>query len=326
MIEPWRRIGMSVNKRERLLRYLKEGRTGDYVPAAFFLHFGDENRQGEPAINIHKEFFAFTGMDFVKIQFELKFPQLKIEASDDFERLQELPLEQYRSQLEVVKGLVNGLKSDALVVLTLYSPFMILGQMAGQRVVIGHLEKDPEAVFKALETITNSLVEFVRECSRLGLDGFYHSTQGGEANRLNDPALFTRWVRPTDIRLMREIDSAFEFNILHICDYHQEYGGYSDLKSFAEYPGTVVNAPAKVDNKTVAPAEIAQFFGRPFMGGMDRLGLLSYGTEDEVRSAAREALMQLPPNAILAADCTVPGTTPWTNLRAAIDEAHHFAG
>jgi hypothetical protein len=31
-----------------------------------------------------------------------------------------------------------------------------------------------------------------------------------------------------------------------------------------------------------------------------------------------------PDRFILAADCTVPGDTPWENLRAAIEEAHHF--
>jgi hypothetical protein len=57
---------------------------------------------------------------------------------------------------------------------------------------------------------------------------------------------------------------------------------------------------------------------------MDRKGALATGTEEQVRQAARQALLDAPERLILGADCTVPGGTPWVNLRAAIDEAHHW--
>jgi len=53
----------------------------------------------------------------------------------------------------------------------------------------------------------------------LGVDGFYASTQGGEAGTFRDPRLFGRYVTPYDLRLMKEIDETCRFNILHVCDY-----------------------------------------------------------------------------------------------------------
>ena len=311
-----------MNKREALLRYLEVGQVGEYVPAAFFLHFGDDYRSGSAAIKRHQEFFTFTDMDFVKIQFELGFPRVEVSTSADFEQIPGLPLESYEPQLEVVKGLVEALKAEALVVLTLYSPFMIAGQMVGEQTVIDHLALSPEQVFKGLEIITDSLLAFVRECARIGIDGFYHSTQGGEAHRFKDPETFLKWVKPTDHRLMNEINEVCPFNILHICDYHQGYGGYADLNPFLDYPGTVVNVSTEIGDKSVAPAELSRLFGRSYMGGMDRKGLLATGSEEEVRAEARRVLTHAPPKFILGADCTVPGDTPWGNLRAAIDEAH----
>lgn len=313
---------MAVNKREGLQRYIEGDSESGYTPAAFFLHFGEEYKCGASAINRHREFFEFTGMDFVKIQFELPFPRREIETCSDYLHLPSLPLEYYRPQLEVVKGLVNALKSEAFVVQTLYSPFMIAGQMVGQKTLIEHLELDPEPVFKGLEAITESLIEFVRECRKIGLDGFYHSTQGGEAQRFKDPDIFAKWIKPIDLRVMNEIDLEFPFNILHICDYHQEYGNYADLKPFLDYPGAVVNVSTEIDGKSLSPSEIVSFFNRPYLGGLNRLGALAKGTVEEARAAAETVLADAPPKFILGADCTVPANTPWENLRAAVDAAH----
>lgn len=212
-----------------------------------------------------------------------------------------------------------------MVVLTLYSPFMIAGQMVGHPTLIEHLELDPEPVFKGLEAVTDSLVQFVRECKRIGLDGFYHSTQGGELHRFKDPEIFLKWVKPTDLRLMNEINLEFPFNILHICDYHREYGGYNDVSLFKEYPGTVVNVSTEIGDNSFSPADLSAKFGRPYMGGLNRLGVLSQGTEAEARACAKEVLAKAPPKFILGADCTVPANTPWENLRGAIEEAHQGA-
>lgn len=312
-----------MNKRENLLRYLESDRPGDYVPAAFFLHFGSEYRHGPAAVQKHREFFEFTGMDFVKIQFELDWPKVETSSPSDFARIPPIPIEFFAPQLEVVKGLVDGLKKDALVVLTLYSPLMIAGNLVGPQVLIRYLEEDPAHTFKGLETVTDSLIAFVHECRKLGLDGFYHSTQGGEKHRFSTPEIFRKWVKPTDHRVMNDIAEMFDFNILHICDYHAEYGGYDDLTPFLDYPGDVVNVSTEIGGRSLSPAEISKTFQRPFMGGLNRLGPLSKGTEQEARAAARAVLKDAPARFILAADCTVPGDTPWENLRGAIDEAHH---
>lgn len=73
----------------------------------------------------------------------------------------------------------------------------------------------------------------------------------------------------------------------------------------------------------MTPQEAAAFFGRPFMGGLERKGVLATGTPAEVRRAAQAVLAQAPPaRFVLAADCTVPADTAWDNLKAAVDAAH----
>ena len=59
-----------IKKRERMLRWLAAQTTPNYTPAAFFLYFGDGYTTGSAAAKRHLEFFHYTDMDFLKIQFE----------------------------------------------------------------------------------------------------------------------------------------------------------------------------------------------------------------------------------------------------------------
>ncbi len=65
-------------------------------------------------------------------------------------------------------------------------------------------------------------------------------------------------------------------------------------------------------------------FARPYMGGMERLGVIATGTPEQVRQAAQAVLNAAPERFILGADCTVPNDTPWDNLKATIETAHSF--
>ena len=309
------------SKREAVLALLDAGKPQEFIPAAFFLHFDPQYHRGQPAVEKHLEYFRYTGMDFVKIQFELPFPRHpEIQRPADWARLPAYDLEFYRPQLEVVKGLVREAKREAIVVLTLYSPYMLANQMVGAETVEAHIHEDPEAVARGIGVIAESLLAFVRECIHLGIDGFYHSTQGGEASRLGGSQLFEQCVKPSDLLVMNEIDRSCIFNILHICDYH---ASYADIAPFLDYPGHVVNCSLHLGDRVLAPQEIATLFSRPFMGGLERKGILATGTPAQAAQAARDALRQKSDRFILAADCTVPGGTSWDNLRAAIEVAHN---
>ncbi len=72
--EPTSESTPMINKREAILDLLDPGKKQEYIPAAFFLHFDEMYHRGEPAVEKHLEYFRYTGMDFVKIQYEIRFP------------------------------------------------------------------------------------------------------------------------------------------------------------------------------------------------------------------------------------------------------------
>jgi len=309
-------------KREAVLSLLEPGCKPDYIPAAFFLHFDPTHHRGQAAIDKHLEYFRYTGMDLVKIQYEHTFPHLpEIRRPEDWAKMPCYGLDFYEAPLQVVEGLVRAAKSEALVIQTLYSPFMCAGHTVGAQVLAEHIRQDPERVKRGMQAITDSLMQFVKACVRLGLDGFYTSTQGGESGRFDGPALFGACIRPYDLALMEEISRACTFNILHVCDYHLPY---RDLAPFVDYPGHVVNASLELTNGKISAQEVAAQFGRPYMGGLERKGVIATGSPREVQAAVEEVLRTAPERFILGADCTVPSETNWDNLKTAIATAHAF--
>jgi len=308
-----------MTKREAVLA-VGDGRVPDFVPAAFFMHFELECHEGRKAVEKHIGFFRFTGMDLAKIQYERKFPaDPAVVSPSDWAKVRPLGRAYFEPLLEAVDGIVQALAPEAVVIVTLYSPFMCAGHVGGADRLAAHMAEDAGAVKAGMEIVTDSLMVFVNACIELGVDGFYHSTQGYEAGRLASPELFHECVKPYDLSVMRAIAARCRFSVLHVCDYHAPY---DDVSPFVEYPGTVVNCNPVVAGRKLSGSEIAAMFGRPFMGGVERMGPIATGTEEDARQAAREALAEAPSPTILAADCTIPPGSPWENLRAAIEEAH----
>jgi uroporphyrinogen decarboxylase len=183
----------AANKRERMLQWLAGKTDPNYTPAAFFLHFGPEYRNGSAAARRHLEFFRYTGMDFVKIQFEQTYErQAFLQSPSDWSKLSLRKIDFYEPLLVTLRELVKAARKDALILMTLYSPYMCAGHCATAPVLRRHLEENPEAVKRGMEILTESQMIFVRACIREGVDGFYMSTQGSEARQLADPGIFVR--------------------------------------------------------------------------------------------------------------------------------------
>jgi uroporphyrinogen decarboxylase len=120
---------------------------------------------------------------------------------------------------------------------------------------------------------------------------------------------------------MNEINRSCIFNILHVCDYHY---GYDDLSPFLDYPGHIVNCSLTVGTEKLTGAQISQMFNRPFMGGLDRKGVVATGNAAEIKQTVEGVLREAPDKFILAADCTLPNDVNWDNIKAAIDVAHQY--
>ena len=313
--------GVFKSKRDLMMQVLDMSHPPNYIPAGFFMHFGVK---GDAAVKAHLDYFHVTGMDFVKIQFdEQGLPKNEqIKTASDWAKMPILTEKWFEPSLYLLKALIKKAKSEALILQTLYSPYQMAKQAVPWDVLVAHVKEDPESVCRGMENITLSIMNFVHAAVRLGVDGFYTCSQGGETNRVADQVLFNRTIKNYDMILYKEVSQLVPFNILHICDYEGSYEGFASR--FQDYPGQVVNVPLTADNKPLSLAKASGIFNRPVMGGLDRHGILTTGSPEEIKKATINLLKDAPANIILSANCTVDRKIPIENLKAAINAAHSF--
>ena len=65
-------------------------------------------------------------------------------------------------------------------------------------------------------------------------------------------------------------------------------------------------------------------FNRPYMGGLDKRGIIVSGSESEIKKAVKDLLSNASDKFILGADCTLPHDINWENIKTAISTAHEY--
>src|SRR6266545_3171404 len=160
-----------MNKRDTVLSLVHSQTPPTYVPAAFFMHFDRAAHQGQAAIDQHLAFFRATGMDIVKIQYEQSLPPAApIRTPADWAHAPGCGEAFFAPSIRVAEGLVKAAKDEALVIMTVYSPFMWAAQLAGAETLAEHLRENPDAVRRGLEIMTENVLTLIRGCKRVGVD------------------------------------------------------------------------------------------------------------------------------------------------------------
>lgn len=287
-----RKQGTKINKREAFLEFVHGFGKQDYFPGAFFIHFGEEHYFGPTAISKHLDYFRAIGGDILKVQYERRFPFIEsLTKPSDWANVPLLKKEFYADQLKVIEGIVREGKGEAMVIPTVYSPLSFAGHFTAYQHHINHLNEDPEAVKKGLEIITESTLVFVEECIKLGVDGFFQASQGGELNRFENDQTFEQYIKPFDLVIAEEIAAGAECNILHM---HNGGEGYSDYSAFVDYPCHVINCGLHLANASISTQDLYTQFRKPIMGGFDRAGVIYSGSDAEIAAEAKRILSEAP--------------------------------
>lgn len=132
------------------------------------------------------------------------------------------------------------------------------------------------------------------------------------------PAMFERFSRPYEERLVRELATEGIFTVIHICG-----NTTSILKSFAQYPFCGFELDYKTD---AAIAKRTAGAGHVLFGNIDPSGIIARGTPEQVRETTGALIEIWKPGGafILNAGCAIPATTPPENVRALVDAAEEF--
>jgi uroporphyrinogen decarboxylase len=311
---------------------VREGVRPDRPPISFWRHFYDQENSPETFVEAMVAFQRRFGWDLVKINpkagYHIEPWGVKIEPShsatekpvkvswpvqsaDDLAQITPRPTahEEFAAQLRAVSAIRKALPRPLPMVMTMFSPLSILGDLVPENeTLVALIREAPGAVSTALENITQTFGGLAVEFLNAGADGlFFATTEWASSDLLTWPQ-YEKFGRPYDLRILQAIAGEATLNVLHVCASHNY------LEKFADYPVEVVNWDA-TDPTNLPLREGERVLGQPIMGGIDRyhdlLDLSPRSLADKTRKlvAAHDDL----PFAV-GPGCAVPVRVPLENL------------
>lgn len=255
-----------MSKKELVERVLA-GQVVERPPVSLWYHFGIQHEKGERLAETTLAFFRHYDLDFLKVMNDYYYPRPhgleEVRTRADLERIEHLEIEStvWKEQFRALEIISRELENKALFLDTVFDPWQTLKRnMAGQNME-RLMEEEPEALLRALETITQNLIAYCRRSLEIGSAGIFLSIPGGREilSREN----FLRFVKPFSLRLLAAIAPLGRMNTAHI---HGE-----DL--FME---DVLDLPVQVlswwDRSPKGPclAHVKESFRGCVMGGIDQ--------------------------------------------------------
>jgi uroporphyrinogen decarboxylase len=321
---------MKMNKRERLEATFA-GQEVDRPAVALWRHWpGDDQRPADQA-RAHLEFQRQYDFDFIKVtpssgytvedwgvserylgntEGTCEHGKLAIREAQDW---LDLPLLDPRQgslgrQLQCLEMIAGEAGVQVPFIQTIFNPLSVAKYLAGEDVLRVHLRRYPQALHKALETITTSIVLFVQEVMRLGAAGIFFAVQHAQYSALSD-AEYRAFGQPYDLQVLEAARGAW-FNMLHLHGSEVMFGLLSD------YPVQAINWH---DRET--PPNLAQALTqtkRALCGGLRQWETMVRGTPQEVSEEALDAIrITSGRRLILGTGCVTPIVAPTSNIRAA---------
>jgi len=323
-----------MNKIERLNAVL-DGSRPDRPPVSFWYHFGAGCAAGKAAVEAHVQHMERFDLDFLKIMDDNRYPRIGLRGgviteSGDLEQLPVLAGDEdlFALQLELISELARRFRGQFRMITTIFNAWGTLRQMtmpdSGQHgpPVLGQtgdsrdllmsrfLREAPDALSGALDTITESLANFARNCLGAGADGIFFSVRDDWVDTPeNRPGTYSRLVQPGDLRILNAVRSG-AFNMLHVC------GRAVDFKRFSGYPVHALNWADRYAGPSIA--SVSAWLRPAICGGLNNLSTMAAGSPEDCEREVADAMQQAGERPIiLGPGCTFdPTSVPPENLRA----------
>jgi len=308
-----------LNKRQRFLNAVA-GEPVDRVPVCVWLHFVTDFMPGAESARLHARFFREYDLDLAKVVSDYRFPLPEgVETVDDpadMLRVKPQPMSHrsYREQLNIFKELRSDLGEDWPLVDTTFDPVQQICRRSGYKTFQSMMDH-PNQARPMLEAATETVIRYVGELQRLGVDGVLYSTRGAATERCSqgmDEAAFREFIEPYDVAILESMQGMVR--ILHACKTHLDFTRVQD------YPYEVLSWWDR--HETCASlADMRAVSDKCLMGGVDQ-GVIMDRSVPEIKAEVSDAVAQVDGKKfILAPGCTIVSQVPQHVLQALMSAA-----
>ncbi|HSL29626.1 MAG TPA: uroporphyrinogen decarboxylase family protein [Anaerolineales bacterium] len=232
-----------------------------------------------------------------------------IQQPRDWESLPELEpsARHLAAQLDCLRYLRAELGPDTPLLQTVFNPLSQAKNLAGNDLLLAHLRLYPESVSKGLATIAETTRRFVEACLDTGIDGVFFAIQHAQAS-LFTLEEYETYGLPYDKKTLAPAEELW-CNLLHL----HGHDVYFPIVSAFRFP--IVNWH---DRETYPSLPEARELLTGVMCGGMRQDTLVYGTPDQVREEALDAIQQTNGKRfLLGTGCVVPIIASHGNILAA---------
>jgi len=235
-----------------------------------------------------------------------------VASSDDWPRIDRRGIDE-PAFAELIEGLrtVRRALPDVPLLATVFTPLGVCERLAGHERLVADLRERPDDVLAALEVVTETFRDVVRACCEV-VDGIFYATTSWAQRDLLDDAVFERFARPYDLRVLDAAAGA-PLNLLHIC------GSRARVLDLAvAYPGVAaVSWDPHLDGNPSLGAFLAAVPARAAVGGISNRALLASDPSEARADAASGLAATGGRRWIVAGGCTIPPESRPANIAAA---------
>jgi uroporphyrinogen decarboxylase len=319
-----------LSHRERLEACLA-GELPDRPPVALWRHFPVDDQTPDGLTIATAAFQRQFDFDFIKVtpssSYCLKdmgsedqwtgntegtreYTKFPIKRPDDWLALKVLNPRQGRlkEQLTCLRILITEFSPQIPIVQTIFSPLAQAKNLVGGDRLLAQMRQNPEELHAGLEKISQSIILWIEELVKLGVDGIFYAIQHAQFGLVSQ-AEFRTFGKAYDIKVLKAAKSMW-LNIGHI---HGENIMFNEI---LDYPFEVLNWHDRHTSPDLAQAQ-AKFKG-VVCGGLRRHETMVVGSSADVRKEAEDAIhMTQGKRFILGTGCVLPIITPHGNILAA---------
>lgn len=275
---------------QRVLTAL-DGKEPDWPPFSIWFHFGSQHLPAATTAELHLRFFRAYDLDWIKVMSDYRYPMppgmTEVSSADALARFGRFGMDAlpFAQQLEVLRILSKELQGEVPFIETVFSPFGVARRTLRSR-LREFWEQRPD-LFKAfLESITETLREYVVAVAHTGASGIFYSVNGLSREELSD-AEFEQWVLPYDLAVLEAVweqvrAGRFYFTVAHLHGLNLRY-----QLAFERFPCHAFNWSDRLTPPSLKQAR--QLTRRALVGGIREVEI-SHRTPSEIAAEVRSAM------------------------------------
>lgn len=297
-----------MNRRDRFYAAVN-GQPVDRVPVSVWVHFGIPYLTGDEAAEYHCQFLRQYNFDIAKAvsdyRFDLPGELHQIQSVSDIASVKKIPVtnSSFAEQLNLLKGLRQRLGESWPVIDTFFDPLQLVLRRTGFSAMKLILDNPVEAT-SMIRAATDSIIDYVRELKKIGVDGAFYSTRAAameQGDQGFSDSSFEQLMKPYDIAILEEMKGMVR--LLHTCKSHL------DLSRIQDYPHEVLSW-ADLDPSCPTMEQVRQNSDKCLMGGIDQSRVVEQSIEEIKHDMDSAIAVNRGQNFILSPGCTIGSNVP----------------